>query len=60
MTLSPSTASAVLPTSRAFPRTHPRPARGWLNDPNGLCRVDGTWHVFFQYNPGSSRHDAIR
>ena len=60
MTLSPSTASAVLPTSRAFPRTHPRPARGWLNDPNGLCRVDGTWHVFFQYNPGSARHDAIQ
>lgn len=60
MTLSPTTASSVLPVSRAFPRTHPRPAQGWLNDPNGLCRVDGTWHVFFQYNPDSARHDAIQ
>ncbi|MFE7631615.1 glycoside hydrolase family 32 protein [Kocuria sp. NPDC057446] len=60
MTLTPATTSAVLPLSRAFPRTHPRPDRGWLNDPNGLCRVDGTWHVFFQYNPGSARHDAIQ
>lgn len=43
----------------AFPVAHPRPARGWLNDPNGLCRVDGVWHVFFQHNPRSARHDRI-
>ncbi|MGP9694223.1 glycoside hydrolase family 32 protein [Brachybacterium sp. AOP25-B2-12] len=40
----------------ALHRTHPR---GWINDPNGVCRVDGRWHVFFQYNPHSARHDRI-
>ena len=32
----------------AFPRFHPRPAKGWINDPNGLSYVDGRYHVFFQ------------
>jgi beta-fructofuranosidase len=35
----------------SFPALHIRPRRGWLNDPNGLCRIDGRYHVFFQYNP---------
>jgi beta-fructofuranosidase len=35
----------------SFPTLHIRPPRGWLNDPNGLCRIDGCYHVFFQYNP---------
>ena len=43
----------------AFPRLHVRPPTGWLNDPNGLCRVDGTYHVFFQHNPRSVLHGAI-
>lgn len=43
----------------AFPRFHARPATGWLNDPNGVGRVDGRYHVFFQHNPSSARHDAI-
>lgn len=43
----------------AFPALHARPAQGWLNDPNGICRWDGRYHVFFQYNPASARHDAI-
>jgi len=43
----------------AFPRLHVRPPSGWLNDPNGLCRVDGTYHVFFQHNPVSVQHGAI-
>jgi beta-fructofuranosidase len=34
-----------------FPALHIRPPQGWLNDPNGLCRIDGRYHVFFQYNP---------
>ncbi len=43
-----------------FPRLHGRPARGWLNDPNGLSRVDGRYHVFFQHNPDGPRHGSIK
>ena len=38
---------------------HLRPASGWLNDPNGMTRIDGQWHVFFQHNPAAPRHDQI-
>ncbi|SDO84743.1 beta-fructofuranosidase [Klenkia soli] len=44
---------------RSFPVVHPRPATGWLNDPNGLAFADGRWHVFFQFHPHSARHAAI-
>ena len=43
----------------AFPALHIRPARGWLNDPNGLCRIDGTYHVFFQHNPHAPVHGNV-
>ena len=42
-----------------FPGLHIRPAVGWVNDPNGVCRVDGTYHVFFQYNPRAPVHGDI-
>ncbi|MDP9885627.1 beta-fructofuranosidase [Sinomonas atrocyanea] len=45
---------------RSFPRLHPRPERGWLNDPNGIAYAGGRWHVFFQYNPDSAQHHRIR
>lgn len=41
------------------PRLHVRPERGWLNDPNGACRVDGVWHLFFQYRPDAVTHGDI-
>lgn len=44
---------------RSFPRLHPRPAKGWLNDPNGIHYAYGRWQVFFQYNPHSARHASI-
>jgi beta-fructofuranosidase len=43
----------------AFPRFHPRPAQGWINDPNGISYINGRYHVFFQYNPDSARHHRI-
>jgi beta-fructofuranosidase len=43
----------------SLPILHIRPSRGWLNDPNGLCRIDGRYHVFFQYNPVAPVHEAI-
>lgn len=30
---------------------HLMPPTGWLNDPNGLCQMNGIYHVFFQYAP---------
>ena len=32
-------------------RFHLAARRGWNNDPNGLTYHDGTWHVFYQFNP---------
>lgn len=41
------------------PRLHIHPAHGWLNDPNGLCRIDGRYHVFYQHNPDGPHHTNI-
>jgi len=30
---------------------HLMPPTGWLNDPNGLCQLEETYHIFFQYSP---------
>ena len=38
---------------------HVQPPNGWLNDPNGLCRIDGTYHVFYQHNPAGPDHSNI-
>ena len=32
-------------------RYHIQPAVGWLNDPNGLCKIGQDYHVFYQYGP---------
>ena len=33
---------------------HLMPPVGWLNDPNGLCKMDEYYHVFYQYSPFDS------
>ena len=38
-------------------RYHLMPPTGWLNDPNGLCQKDGTYHIYFQFSPFSSSWD---
>jgi len=55
-----SLSSATTHPDAAFPRFHPRPAQGWINDPNGVSYINGRYHVFFQYNPDSARHQQIQ
>ncbi|MET4540587.1 beta-fructofuranosidase [Arthrobacter bambusae] len=60
LALSSSLAMAATHPDPAFPRFHPRPAQGWINDPNGISYINGRYHVFFQYNPDSARHSQIQ
>lgn len=36
------------------PTYHFTPKAGWMNDPNGMIFLDGTYHLFFQHNPDST------
>lgn len=41
------------------PSFHFSPATGWINDPNGLIRVDGVYHLFYQANPHGLVHGPM-
>lgn len=59
------TDSALVPRRLAYdndparPRFHFGAPTGWLNDPNGLSQWDGTYHLFYQFNPDAPRHANI-
>lgn len=36
------------------PAMHFSPIRQWMNDPNGLCRIGDTWHMFYQFHPAGT------
>lgn len=36
------------------PLYHFTPAKGWMNDPNGMVYLDGEYHLFFQHYPDST------
>ena len=46
-------------TERYRPNFHFSPKAGWMNDPNGLIKVDGTYHLFFQHDPDSVLHGPM-
>lgn len=37
------------------PLIHFTPEKNWMNDPNGMVYVDGTYHLYFQHNPQGTR-----
>src|SRR5215217_9190871 len=39
------------------PNFHFSPKKGWMNDPNGLFYLNGTYHLFFQHTPFQSVPD---
>nr|MCR4576286.1 sucrose-6-phosphate hydrolase [Clostridiales bacterium] len=39
--------------SNAQLKYHCHPAKGWINDPNGLSWFRGEYHIFYQYTPES-------
>ncbi len=41
------------------PAYHHTPAYGWMNDPNGMFYKDGTWHLYYQYNPYGSQWENM-
>ncbi len=48
--VAPATRNPDLPESYHF-----RPPLGWMNDPNGFCRVGDTYHLFYQHYPHGLR-----
>lgn len=42
-----------------FPRYHVRPARGWVNDPNGPVFFDGAYHLYFQADRDTAHAGAV-
>ena len=41
------------------PLYHHTPQYGWMNDPNGMFYKDGTWHLYYQWNPYGSQWENM-
>lgn len=41
------------------PLFHFLPLANWMNDPNGLIRWQGAYHLFYQYNPDNPWHERV-
>lgn len=54
----PSPAETDLYCEALRPQFHFSARRGWINDPVGLLRYDGEYHLFFQHTPGLPRSMA--
>ncbi|KFY21445.1 hypothetical protein V491_02988 [Pseudogymnoascus sp. VKM F-3775] len=52
-------ASAETYTELYRPQYHFTPAKNWMNDPNGMVYYNGTYHLYYQYNPGGDTWGAL-
>lgn len=43
--------STMFSNEKYRPLFHYTPPSNWMNDPNGPYYYDGTYHLFYQYNP---------
>lgn len=43
---------------RFYPRYHLAPPRGWMGKPNGFVMSEGVHHLFYQFNPNSTRESG--
>jgi len=50
-------AAAPDETTQWRPTYHYTPAANFMNDPNGLIRHKGTYHLFYQHNPSGNTAD---
>ena len=41
------------------PIYHHTPLYGWMNDPNGMFYKEGTWHLYYQWNPYGSQWENM-
>lgn len=55
----PASAGSEAASARVYnephrPQIHFSPAKGWMNDPNGMVYHKGTYHMFYQHYPDST------
>ncbi len=48
----------ILAAEHHRPRYHFLPPDAWMNDPNGVVRWKGQYHLFYQHNPHAARWAA--